>query len=872
MTVTDLTTGQPAWAGRLPEFLAAHGAADPEALAKRLRSAGHQVTAAEVEEELGWRLDVHETGDGWLSLRALAEGSVLTAVLTEQEQRSGVLDPCGGLDLWRRLADEGIPLASGGELRVEWAGDFPGLVGPAGWLDGFEPGTAIGLRLHGGRAEVVAAGDVLSGLGNPEEFADQIAGQVEPLLVACMSRCREALVAYATVAGESSSDLDQAPPGAPVSDVVADLLAAVPGALGELLPPVGLLLTAAGFEVRGGLVGLAGTFWNAGEAVQLEPEEIVSSVLASTLLQTAGQGAPGEEWCSRFWTLLAAGPGVVERVADTVERSGAPPEMLDELRRSAAKPAQLAIAALLAARAAEADGDAEGASRLVQEAVAFDPALEPALADAGEYAAARGDYAVADAFLRRAGRPADDDLRRTLIRLARPAAPQTGGVSRNKPCPCGSGKKYKACCLASAPRPLPERAAARHANIDAYIERAPCRDLVYALAEACEQAELWSLAVDVAGFDAALAEEYLESRGPWLPADERALIGQWLDTPLAIYEVADVRRGSGVLVRPMPDGEPVWLADRSLSTDVRRLDLFLARLLDCGEGPKILSFPVRVDRGRRHALHLLLSGDGRGDAVPGEAGRSEAARRAYTPAQIMAFFGPQPLPALQNREGHELVQCSAVFDLSAVSGSGDAWTRLGDALGDDPEDPDDSGDEDQRTAYLELNGEQLVRGSVQRDGTRWTIECNSIERLRDLQLIVAEAAPGARLVSESTIPMAKVLGERMAAADADPGDVPGLGIPAPRGAPDGGTVSAGLGDPAKLLDQYLRDAELRWVDEVIPALGGRTPRQALAEGGEARRELLALLDDFEWHERDSPGGLGMSSARLRELLGLQRAR
>lgn len=871
MTVTNLTTGEPAWARQLPELLAAQGPAKPAAVAKRLRAAGHKVTTAEVEDELASRPDMHQTENGWLSLHALAEGSVLTSILTEQERRSGVLDAWNGLELWERLADDGIPLASGGELRLDWDEGFPGLTGPAGWLDGFEPGTAVGLRLHGGKAEVIAT-NVLRGVEDPEAFTEQIADRMAPLLRTCTNLCLAALDSFAAAAGESVSELELTMPGAPISDVVADLLAAEPGALSEPLPPIGMVLTVAGFEVRSGLVGLAGTFWNIDEAEPLEPEDIVASVLASAMLQTAGQGASSEQWCPPFWTRMSAGPDVVARVADTVERGGAMPEVLAELTRSAADPGQRAIATLLAARAAEADDDAEAGFRLVREAVSLDPALEPALADAGEYAAASGDYADADAFLRRAGRTSDDGLRRTLLQLLRPAAGGAGGASRNKPCPCGSGKKYKACCLASAPRSLRDRAVVRHASIEAYVERALSRDLVYAYAAAGGGTELWPLAVDLAAFDGALAVHYLESRGQWLPADERNLVERWLDTPLAVYEVTDVRPGSGVMVRPLPDGEPVWLADRSLSGSVRRLDLFLGRLLDCGEGPMLLAFPVRVDRGRRPSLLRLLSGDERDDrrdeASWDEAALDGAARRAYDPADIMAFFGPQPMPALQNREGHELVQCSAVYDVPAMSGCGrDAWSRLGAALGDD-------GDEEDRvTAHIELAGELLVRGWVQRDGARWTIECNSIERLRDLQLMVTAASPESRLVSESTIPMDKVLGEHMMTAGAEPGDPPGPGIPAPRSNPDAASAGAGPGDPAKFLDQYLRDSERRWVDESIPALGGRTPRQAAAQGGAAREELLALLDDFEWSERDTRGGgFSMSTAQLRELLGLQRTR
>src|ERR1700691_2446483 len=66
-----------------------------------------------------------------------------------------------------------------------------------------------------------------------------------------------------------------------------------------------------------------------------------------------------------------------------------------------------------------------------------------------------------------------------------------------------------------------------------------------------------------------------------------------------------------------------------------------------------------------------------------------------------------------------------------------------------------------------------------------------------VQLHRAAASPEARLVSESTIPMDKVLGEHMMAAGAEPDDPPWPGIPAPRSNPDAGSAGAGLGDQAK---------------------------------------------------------------------------
>jgi hypothetical protein len=62
------------------------------------------------------------------------------------------------------------------------------------------------------------------------------------------------------------------------------------------------------------------------------------------------------------------------------------------------------------------------------------------------------------------------------------------------------------------------------------------------------------------------------------------------------------------------------------------------------------------------------------------------------------------------------------------------------------------------------------------------------------------------------------------------------------------------------------DYEQRWLDHQLPALDGRTPRQAAAEGGSVLAELHALLDDIQWRADNSGGG--MSAARIRRHLGL----
>jgi hypothetical protein len=112
------------------------------ALTERLRAHHPNLTAEQVEQELRARCDVHETPGGWVSLLALADGAVLSHLLSAEECQAGLLAADGDLDLWARLADEGLPLVGGGMVRTRWAlspQELPrsassALAGPDGWL------------------------------------------------------------------------------------------------------------------------------------------------------------------------------------------------------------------------------------------------------------------------------------------------------------------------------------------------------------------------------------------------------------------------------------------------------------------------------------------------------------------------------------------------------------------------------------------------------------------------------------------------------------------------------------------------------------------------------------------------------------------
>ncbi len=128
-------------------------------------------------------------------------------------------------------------------------------------------------------------------------------------------------------------------------------------------------------------------------------------------------------------------------------------------------------------------------------------------------------------------------------------------------------------------------------------------------------------------------------------------------------------------------------------------------------------------------------------------------------------------------------------------------------------------------------------------------ETNSVERATQVTDLVATAIPAARLLDDERREFDEF---RDTHDDLDDDDHRG-GLD-----PDDPEVR-------RVLDELVRVKEIEWLDENIPALGGRTPREAVADpvGLEEVRQLLATIPELP------PGAVGgFSASRLRAHLGL----
>src|SRR5487761_389341 len=368
-----------------------------------------------------------------------------------------------------------------------------------------------------------------------------------------------------------------------------------------------------------------------GGSVQVEDAADALAVVATLAASPPGRGKPADVGAAAQRHRLGA-PRVLNLVAEEVEAAAVPgaPAAHPWAAALAAldapglhDPDVRAAALLLRARAAEGAGCADQARALVERCLEAAPGLLPAVRDAAEYELCAGNWA-------RAWRLADsirtdsvaEPMLPALDELRRPAS-GAGQVSRNRPCPCGSGRKYKACCQEKdqrgLPHPLPVRVQALYAMIATYAQRGPRRqilDRLLACAAGAPQAAL--LALDLAVFDGGAAERFLADRGHLLRPDERELLRRWLTVPVDLYEVTWVRHGSQLRLRSLVGGPQfVELRDRLFSLSVGRLDLVVTRLLPDGTRPQALGGIASLSREqRRQACALFV----RGPVPPGGAG------------------------------------------------------------------------------------------------------------------------------------------------------------------------------------------------------------------------------------------------------------
>ena len=190
-------------------------------------------------------------------------------------------------------------------------------------------------------------------------------------------------------------------------------------------------------------------------------------------------------------------------------------------------------------------------------------------------------------------------------------------VGRNDPCPCGSGKKYKKCCLSKGRQvqyTQQERDSAL-AGLYLYIERTLGRDDDEAFEEFWGKFEdhpdvledhqeglsehvydLW-YAFDRPMDDGRLVVDlFIEEKGSEFHAGERTFLLTLRDSSMRLYEIEDALPGESLTLRDVIEGGRVTVRERLGSKSLNRHDWIAARVISRASGrPEIeglLPIPV----------------------------------------------------------------------------------------------------------------------------------------------------------------------------------------------------------------------------------------------------------------------------------------
>jgi hypothetical protein len=422
---------------------------------------------------------------------------------------------------------------------------------------------------------------------------------------------------------------------------------------------------------------------------------------------------------------------------------------------------------------------------------------------------------------------------------------------RNAPCPCGSGKKYKKCCYL---RSLP--AAGEELSLRSEIVREVLAFSRQQFPETVEGAydQFW------AGFDPRekledealeLAEinfwewfihdyqvpeegymtpiELYEKGGGRLDPERIAVLEKMRKSVLSLYEVAEVLPEKGLLLNDLFLGGTYAVREKLGTSGIGKWDILAVRLIFLDDvyaiSGAIYSFP-RPARAALLKQLVALYNKYRTGAPDGSRADflklfGDYFNRSWC-VQMMHPFNPK----LANRDGEAFVLCTATFQIEDRIAAIEKLRSL-EAL-----------EEDDARTFVWLgerldDDSSLIRGTIRLRERSLTLECNSRERLETGKALLLECL--GNLIRHK----------------ADVFQDPYQAMKEHRAS--GRRIESGIPREVEqqLRDKYIRQHYEKWGDEKLPALGGKTPREAVKTPSGKKKvvDLLKQIENAEEHAK-----------------------
>lgn len=436
----------------------------------------------------------------------------------------------------------------------------------------------------------------------------------------------------------------------------------------------------------------------------------------------------------------------------------------------------------------------------------------------------------------------------------------TGATGRNDPCPCGSGRKYKRCCLDRDRRPPAYTRQDRDValkRLERYTEDVLAREddlamlrffdpvpdfdeheLAAYASQLGEEVYDWWFWFDRPLDDGLLVvDRFLAERGSALSDRERRYLELARESCLRLYEVVDTLPGETVTLQDAMDGSRVTVVERTASRSLERGTLVAARIMPGpAHAPAVieagfLAFPRLGARGIvEQTREFLDQFHAENPGAPASDLYTSLAPALYQ-AWVRLLVDP-PMPHLANTDGEDLLWTTVRFDVRDGA-------KLTAALDGRPELQPVEDEQAWGWKGANAEGKLVALGRLElRDG-ELILESNSRERGERGRQLVESAAGDAvrfRIASHQAIDVTEA-----GASGSGPGQPP----------PDENDLPPDVAEEL-VLTQYALHYH-QWLDEPVPALAGRTPRQAAADpehAGEVESLIRGLEGMYERALRD----------------------
>ena len=479
---------------------------------------------------------------------------------------------------------------------------------------------------------------------------------------------------------------------------------------------------------------------------------------------------------------------------------------------------------------------------------------------------------------------------------------------RNDPCPCGSGKKFKHCCLRAESNTLATANALVWRRLrrvlDEFAMGTTMLEFVVktygpeALSEAWAEFSgleapfdpqtpnialftswffhRWSPDPhDSATLDPAVSERiptqlYLEREGRRLDPALRRYLESCLGAPFSFHEVLRCDRGTGFGARDLFTGEERYVMERGATEGMQVGDIVFGQLVDVDDitmlecaGPYYIP-PIR----KLELIELrkaLLNGKTRCTPEELHDWDFELIEQYLVIAEEMLH---PSLPKMHNTDGDPIEMHRLDFDIDSAEGVLRALADLDlgrtsdEVLADAERNP--LGQITRMEWLWKKSGNEMhnslsntILGRLEIKDRKLIAEANSAHRARELRtLIESRLGDAARFRTDTIQSLEKLLADRPPFNAAK--------------APAQGKADELAEHPEikAAMQNFMAQHFEHWVSESIPALDGRTPLDAVRDP-EGREKVLALVIDAERRARTmTPAVDEAVLQRLRARLGL----